>query len=79
MAEAFEDNSGKRDILLAIDLTTVLISTITLLIVGLLSGVVPALRASRLAPPSKPSATNSRDRVTAETFLFRSQGGSAIL
>ena len=50
MGEAFEDTSGKRDIILVIDLTTVLISTIALVIVGLLSGLVPALRASRLAP-----------------------------
>ena len=50
MGEAFEDPSGKRDITLVIDFTTVLISTGVLLVVGLLSGVVPALRASRLAP-----------------------------
>jgi putative ABC transport system permease protein len=50
MGEAFEDTSGKRDIHLVIDFTTVLISTLVLLVVGLLSGVVPALRASKLAP-----------------------------
>ena len=46
----YEDNSGKGDIHLIISLNTIGISTIILLIVGLLSGLVPALRASRLHP-----------------------------
>jgi putative ABC transport system permease protein len=50
LGPAFEDTSGKRDIHLEISLGTVAISTAVLVLVGLLSGVVPALRASRLNP-----------------------------
>jgi putative ABC transport system permease protein len=50
MGPMFEDESGKGDIHLQISLMTVTISTIVLLIVGVLSGVVPALRASKLDP-----------------------------
>jgi len=50
LGPAFEDTSGKRDIRLEISLGTVSISTAVLVLVGLLSGVVPALRASRLNP-----------------------------
>jgi len=50
LGEAFEDTSGKRDIHLAISLGTVMVSTIILILVGVLSGIVPALRASRFAP-----------------------------
>jgi putative ABC transport system permease protein len=46
----FEDTSGKGDIKLHISFTTVLISTGVLLIIGVLSGIVPAVRASRLDP-----------------------------
>jgi len=46
----YEDASGKGDIHLIISLNTIGISTVILLIVGLLSGMVPALRASRLHP-----------------------------
>jgi len=46
----FEDTSGKGDIHLTISLGTIGISTVILLIVGLLSGLAPALRASRLHP-----------------------------
>ena len=46
----YEDTSGKGDIHLIISLNTIGISTVILLIVGLLSGMVPALRASRLHP-----------------------------
>jgi putative ABC transport system permease protein len=41
---------GKGDIHLVISLSTIWISTVILLIVGLLSGMVPALRAARLHP-----------------------------
>jgi putative ABC transport system permease protein len=46
----FEDTSGKGDLKLAISATTVLGSTIILVLVGTLSGLVPAVKASRLDP-----------------------------
>jgi putative ABC transport system permease protein len=46
----FEDDSGKADIHLRISLMTVLLSTGVLLVVGVASGMVPALRASKLDP-----------------------------
>jgi putative ABC transport system permease protein len=50
MGPLFEDTSGKADIHLKISLFTILTSTAVLLVVGLVSGVVPAMRASRLDP-----------------------------
>src|SRR6516162_6276522 len=50
MGPLFEDDSGKGDIHLKISLVTVLLSTGVLLLVGVISGMVPALRASRLDP-----------------------------
>ncbi|MGO9649265.1 ABC efflux pump, inner membrane subunit [Candidatus Sulfotelmatobacter sp. SbA7] len=50
MGPLFEDDSGKGDIHLHISLMTVTLSTIVLLIVGVISGLVPALRASKLDP-----------------------------
>ena len=46
----FEDESGKGDLRLKVDLTTAAISTGVLLITGVISGLVPAIRASRLDP-----------------------------
>ena len=46
----YKDTSGKGDIHLYISLSTIGISTVILLIVGLLSGLMPALRASHLHP-----------------------------
>jgi putative ABC transport system permease protein len=46
----FEDESGKGDIHLKISAATVLISTLVLLIVGVISGTIPATRAARLDP-----------------------------
>ncbi len=46
----FEDASGKGDIHLHISPAAVLISTGVLLLVGVISGLVPALRAARLDP-----------------------------
>jgi putative ABC transport system permease protein len=46
----FEDESGKADIHLHISAMTVLLSTMVLLVVGVVSGLVPALRASKLDP-----------------------------
>jgi putative ABC transport system permease protein len=50
MGPLFEDESGKGDIHLKISLLTVLLSTGVLLLVGVGSGMVPALRASKLDP-----------------------------
>jgi len=50
MGPLFEDDSGKADIHLKISLMTVTVSTIVLLVVGVISGLVPALRASKLDP-----------------------------
>src|SRR5579863_2017047 len=50
MGPLFEDDSGKADIHLQISFLTVTLSTIVLLIVGVFSGLVPALRASKLDP-----------------------------
>jgi putative ABC transport system permease protein len=46
----FEDESGKGDLRLTIDAATVLISTGVLLLTGVLSGLIPAIRASGLDP-----------------------------
>jgi putative ABC transport system permease protein len=50
MGPLFEDNSGQADIHLRISMMTVLISTAVLLFVGAISGLVPAMRASKLDP-----------------------------
>ena len=50
MGPLFEDDSGKADIHLKISLATVMVSTLVLLVVGVASGLVPALRASKLDP-----------------------------
>jgi len=46
----YNDTSGKGDIRLIISASTVVWSTLVLVLVGLMSGMVPALRASRLHP-----------------------------
>jgi len=46
----YEDESGKADLHLRISAWTVLGSTIILVLVGVLSGLVPAIKASRLDP-----------------------------
>ncbi len=46
----FEDNTGQGDIHLHISASTVMLSTLVLLIVGVISGMVPALRAAKLDP-----------------------------
>jgi putative ABC transport system permease protein len=50
MGPLFEDDSGKADIHLHISSMTLVISTCVLLFVGVVSGLVPALRASKLDP-----------------------------
>jgi putative ABC transport system permease protein len=46
----FKDTTGKGDIQLKISLGTLFLSTFVLIVVGLLSGIVPAGRAARLDP-----------------------------
>ena len=50
MGPLFEDESGQGDIHLRISVMTVLLSTAALLFVGVVSGLVPAVRASKLDP-----------------------------
>jgi putative ABC transport system permease protein len=50
MGPLFEDESGQGDIHLRISMTTVMLSTMVLLVVGAISGLVPAMRASKLDP-----------------------------
>jgi putative ABC transport system permease protein len=50
MGPLFEDTSGKGDIHLQISLMTVSLSALVLLVVGVFTGMIPALRASRLDP-----------------------------
>ncbi len=50
MGPLFEDDSGKADIHLQLSFITVFISSMVLLVVGVISGLVPALRASKLDP-----------------------------
>jgi len=50
MGPLFEDESGQGDIHLRISMMTVLISGAVLLIVGIVSGLVPSMRASKLDP-----------------------------
>jgi putative ABC transport system permease protein len=46
----YEDDSGRGDLHLAISSSTVVGSTLILMLVGVLSGLVPAFKASRLDP-----------------------------
>jgi putative ABC transport system permease protein len=50
MGPLFEDDSGAADIHLKISLATVMLSALVLLVVGVISGLVPALKASKLDP-----------------------------
>jgi putative ABC transport system permease protein len=50
LGQAFEDTSGKRDIHLVISFGTLMLSTGVLVMVGLVSGWVPALRAAQFSP-----------------------------
>jgi putative ABC transport system permease protein len=50
MGPLFEDDSGKGDIHLHISMMTLTVSTLVLLLVGVISGLIPALRASKLDP-----------------------------
>jgi putative ABC transport system permease protein len=46
----FEDESGQGDLELAMSTGVVLVSTLVLVVVGAVSGLVPALKASHLDP-----------------------------
>ena len=46
----FEDDSGQGDIHLRISMMTVVLSALVLLVVGVFSGMVPAMKASKLDP-----------------------------
>jgi putative ABC transport system permease protein len=46
----FEDDSGRADIHLRVSWATMMLATGVLIFVGVLSGIVPALRASKLDP-----------------------------
>ncbi|HEX6824164.1 MAG TPA: ABC transporter permease [Candidatus Sulfotelmatobacter sp.] len=50
MGPLFEDESGQGDIHLRISMMTILVSSAVLLLVGVVSGLIPALRASKLDP-----------------------------
>jgi len=50
LGPAFEDTSGKTDVQLVVSPAIALVSTAILIFVGVVSGLVPALRASRLDP-----------------------------
>jgi putative ABC transport system permease protein len=50
MGPLFEDDSGQGDIHLRISIMTVILSSAVLLVVGVISGLVPAMRASKLDP-----------------------------
>jgi putative ABC transport system permease protein len=50
MGPMFEDDSGQGDIHLRISMMTVLLSSAVLLVVGVITGLAPALRASKLDP-----------------------------
>src|SRR5947208_1117679 len=50
MGPLFEDESGRGDIHLHISMMTLVISSVVLLFVGVISGLVPAWRASKLDP-----------------------------
>ena len=46
----FQDTSGRGDIQLAVSFAAVMISSSILTVVGILAGMIPAVRASRLDP-----------------------------
>ncbi len=50
LGPAYEDDSGKVDIHLTLSVTTMLLSTLILVVVGVISGWIPAMQAAKLDP-----------------------------
>jgi putative ABC transport system permease protein len=50
LGPAYEDTSGRVDIHMQISWEILLVSVVVLVLVGILSGFVPAMRAARLDP-----------------------------
>jgi len=50
LGPAYEDDSGKVDIHLALSTTTLVLSTLILVVVGVISGWLPAMQAAKLDP-----------------------------
>ncbi len=50
LGPAYEDDSGKVDIHLTLSMTTMLLSTMILIVVGVVSGWMPAMQAAKLDP-----------------------------
>jgi putative ABC transport system permease protein len=50
LGEIFEDTSGRGDIHLLVSFSTMLISSMILTLVGIVAGMIPAVRAARLDP-----------------------------
>jgi putative ABC transport system permease protein len=50
LGEIFEDSSGRGDIRLAVSLSALLVSSTILSAVGVIAGMIPAVRAARLDP-----------------------------
>ena len=50
LGPAYEDDSGKVDIHLTLSMTTMILSTLILVIVGVISGWLPAMQAAKLDP-----------------------------
>jgi putative ABC transport system permease protein len=50
LGPAYEDDSGKVDIHLALSTTTLFLSTVILVVVGVISGWLPAMQAAKLDP-----------------------------
>jgi putative ABC transport system permease protein len=69
----FKDTSGKGDIHLALSPATAALSTAILVLVGVLSGLAPAIRASRLPPHRRPALRIARreKRIGPRTLPLR--------
>jgi putative ABC transport system permease protein len=50
LGPAYEDDSGKVDIHLTLSLVTMMLSTAILVVVGVISGWLPAMQAAKLDP-----------------------------
>jgi putative ABC transport system permease protein len=50
LGPAYEDDSGKVDIHLTLSLFTMMLSTVVLVLVGVISGWLPAMQAAKLDP-----------------------------